>query len=99
MDEFDRRLLNRLQQGLPLVRDPWGELATELDCSAERIRQRLQELLDDGTLTRFGPMFDIEQLGGAFYLFLRGMPEAGVYFARPSDALLDALDQLFEGSH
>ena len=43
--------------------------------------------------------FSNEQLGGAYYLFLRGMPEAGVYFARPSDALLDALDQLFEGSH
>ena len=40
--------------------------------------------------------FRDEQLGGAFYLFLRGMPEAGVYFARPDDALLDALDRLFE---
>ena len=46
------------------------------------LRQRLTDFRD-------------EQLGGAFYLFLRGMPEAGVYFARPSDALLDALDQLF----
>ncbi|MBD9426133.1 exodeoxyribonuclease V subunit beta [Pseudomonas sp. PDM15] len=39
--------------------------------------------------------FTDAQLGGAFYLFLRGMPEAGVYFARPDDALLDALDRLF----
>jgi exodeoxyribonuclease V beta subunit len=46
------------------------------------LRQRLSDFSD-------------VQLGGAFYLFLRGMPEAGVYFARPSDALLDALDQLF----
>jgi exodeoxyribonuclease V beta subunit len=41
--------------------------------------------------------FNVAQLGGAWYLFLRGMPEAGVYFARPSDALLDALDALFGG--
>ena len=47
------------------------------------LRQRLTDFRD-------------EQLGGAFYLFLRGMPEAGVYFARPDDALLDALDRLFE---
>ncbi|MES2819210.1 MAG: exodeoxyribonuclease V subunit beta [Pseudomonadota bacterium] len=40
--------------------------------------------------------FDDAQLGGAFYLFLRGMPEAGVYFSRPDDGLLDALDRLFE---
>jgi exodeoxyribonuclease V beta subunit len=39
--------------------------------------------------------FSDAQLGGAWYLFLRGMPAAGVYFARPSDALLDALDRLF----
>ena len=75
MDEFDRRLLNRLQLGLPLVRNPWEALAEELECSAERIRQRLQELLDDGTLTRFGPMFDIEQLGGAFTLAAMTVPE------------------------
>ncbi len=46
------------------------------------LRQRLADFRD-------------EQLGGAFYLFLRGMPEAGVYFARPADGLLDALDRLF----
>ncbi|SFP52834.1 exodeoxyribonuclease V subunit beta [Pseudomonas borbori] len=41
--------------------------------------------------------FDNSQLGGAYYLFLRGMPTAGVYFSRPGDELLDALDKLFEG--
>jgi exodeoxyribonuclease V beta subunit len=46
------------------------------------LRQRLAE-------------FDDSQLGGAYYLFLRGMPSAGVYFARPADSLLDALDRLF----
>ncbi|WP_339489315.1 exodeoxyribonuclease V subunit beta [Pseudomonas sp. EL_65y_Pfl2_R95] len=39
--------------------------------------------------------FDNGQIGGAYYLFLRGMPSAGVYFSRPSDELLDALDVLF----
>ena len=48
------------------------------------LRQRLAE-------------FDDSQLGGAYYLFLRGMPSAGVYFARPADSLLDALDRLFAG--
>lgn len=42
--------------------------------------------------------FHDEQLGGAYYLFLRGMPQAGVYFARPRDELLDALDALFAGA-
>ncbi|UTW06044.1 exodeoxyribonuclease V subunit beta [Pseudomonas benzenivorans] len=43
--------------------------------------------------------FDDSQLGGAYYLFLRGMPQAGVYFARPADRLLDALDRLFAEGH
>lgn len=76
LDEFDRRLLNRVQHGLPLVRHPWQALSDELGASEDRIRQRLQELLDEGTLTRFGPMFDIEQLGGAFTLAAMRVPEA-----------------------
>lgn len=50
------------------------------------LRRFLRQRLDD---------FHNEQLGGAYYLFLRGMPSAGVYFSRPSDELLDALDTLF----
>lgn len=74
-NDFDRRLLNRLQRGLPLIRHPWKALSLELEVPPEQIRQRVQELLDDGTLTRFGPMFDIEQLGGAFTLAAMQVPE------------------------
>lgn len=75
MDEFDRKLINRLQHGLPLVRHPWEALAEELQSSSHELRARLQALLDDGTLTRFGPMFDIERLGGAFTLAALAVPE------------------------
>ncbi|ROL73972.1 Lrp/AsnC family transcriptional regulator [Pseudomonas sp. B21-032] len=76
MDELDRRLINRLQLGLPLVPQPWQVLAEELGSSSVQLRERLQGLLDDGTLTRFGPMFDIERLGGAFTLAALQVPEA-----------------------
>jgi len=75
MDDFDRQLINRLQHGLPLVRQPWQALAEELGSSSEVLRARVQALLDDGTLTRFGPMFDIERLGGAFTLAALSVPE------------------------
>ena len=39
----------------------WG--TTEQD-----VLQRLQRLLDDGYLTRFGPLFQIERAGGQFVL-------------------------------
>ncbi|TIH10679.1 exodeoxyribonuclease V subunit beta [Pseudomonas leptonychotis] len=50
------------------------------------LRRFLRQRLDD---------FQSDQLGGAYYLFLRGMPSVGVYFSRPADGLLDALDTLF----
>ena len=75
MDELDRRLINRLQHGLPLVAQPWEALARELDSQPGLLRQRVQALLDDGSLTRFGPMFDIERLDGAFTLAALSVPE------------------------
>lgn len=76
MDDLDRRLINRLQLGLPLVRQPWQQLAVELHSQPGEILDRLHDLLDDGVLTRFGPMFDIERLGGAFSLAALAVPEA-----------------------
>ena len=76
MDELDRQLINRLQHGLPLVRHPWEALAEELGSTSEALRERVQALLEDGTLTRFGPMFDIDRLGGAFTLAALSVPEA-----------------------
>ncbi|MDR1076294.1 MAG: UvrD-helicase domain-containing protein [Xanthomonadaceae bacterium] len=55
---------------------------------------------------RFGDAYDAEKhLGGAVYLFLRGLPVAGVadtpvpgiFFDRPAQGLIDALDRLFDG--
>ena len=75
MDDLDRRLINRLQLGLPLVRHPWKALAAELQSSSTELLDRLHQLLEDGVLTRFGPMFDIERLGGAFTLAALAVPE------------------------
>ncbi|MCU0117899.1 Lrp/AsnC family transcriptional regulator [Pseudomonas sp. B2M1-30] len=75
MDDLDRRLINRLQLGLPLVRHPWQVLADDLQSSARELLDRVHNLLEDGVLTRFGPMFDIERLGGAFTLAALSVPE------------------------
>jgi exodeoxyribonuclease V beta subunit len=44
------------------------------------------------------PNYDYEQhLGGAIYLFLRGIDQAGagLFFDRPPKALIESLDQAF----
>ncbi|WP_312290367.1 Lrp/AsnC family transcriptional regulator, partial [Stutzerimonas nitrititolerans] len=93
MDDLDRRLINRLQHGLPLVKQPWQALADELGSDPHTLRARVQALLDDGTLTRFGPMFDIDRLGGAFTLAALSVPEERF------DAVAAILDGLPEVAH
>ncbi|WP_421143961.1 exodeoxyribonuclease V subunit beta [Aeromonas dhakensis] len=42
------------------------------------------------------PRYDFDQhFGGVFYLFLRGMPQGGIFHTRPSRELVLGLDRLF----
>lgn len=68
MDNIDARLVNTLQTGLPVCARPFDAVAAALDVSVDEVLSRLQRLLDDKVLTRFGPMFNAEKLGGALSL-------------------------------
>lgn len=72
----DRRLLARLHGGLPLVDRPYAAVAAELGLAEDELIARLQRLLDDGVLTRFGPLFQIERAGGRFVLAAMAVPPA-----------------------
>jgi DNA-binding Lrp family transcriptional regulator len=74
MDELDRLLVNRLQAGIPIVDRPFAAIAGELGIPEAEVCGRLQRLLDEGVLTRFGPMLDAAALGGAFTLAAMSVP-------------------------
>ena len=74
MDELDRRIVNRLQGGFPLCERPFAAAGEALGIPEPELLSRLQELLAAGTLTRFGPLFDAERLGGAFTLCAMSVP-------------------------
>ena len=74
-DAVDRRLINALQGEFPLVEQPYAEVAASLGLSEAEVIQRLSSLLEDRVLTRFGPMFQIERMGGAFCLAAMAVPE------------------------
>ncbi|MDS4069766.1 MAG: Lrp/AsnC family transcriptional regulator [Candidatus Competibacter sp.] len=76
MDELKRRLIDEWQGGFPLCEQPFAVVAERLDSSEDAVLQALRDLLADGTLTRFGPLFQIERLGGAFSLAALQAPEA-----------------------
>lgn len=76
MDEIDRRILNGLQGGFPVCERPFLDAATVLGLSEEDLIRRIGALLDAGTLTRFGPLYNADRMGGAFTLAAMSVPEA-----------------------
>jgi DNA-binding Lrp family transcriptional regulator len=76
IDADDARLIDRLQRGVPLTERPFADLAAELHTTEVQIIERLGHFLSDGTLTRFGPLFQIERVGGQFILAALQVPEA-----------------------
>lgn len=76
MDNLDRDIINSLQGGFPLCERPFLAVAERLGISEDAIIARLRQLLDDKVLTRFGPMFQIERMGGAFSLAAMQVPQA-----------------------
>jgi len=75
LSDTDRAIVNRLQDGLPITDRPFEQVASELGLSEGVLMKRLQAMLDDGALSRFGPMYHAERLGGAFCLAALSAPE------------------------
>jgi DNA-binding Lrp family transcriptional regulator len=76
LDDLDRAIINALQGGFPLTRSPYADVAVQLGVDEATLIARLGRLLDTRVLTRFGPMFQIERMGGAFCLAALQVPEA-----------------------
>ena len=68
MDEIDRAIINNLQGGLPVCERPYREAAQRIGLDEDELLVRLARLLESGVLTRIGPLFQIEKMGGAFTL-------------------------------
>ena len=74
MDNIDAGIVNCLQDGLPVCERPFDDVADSLGLSVDELLSRLQCLLDDKVLTRFGPMFNAESMGGALSLCAMQVP-------------------------
>lgn len=68
MDDLDRQIINTLQGNFPIEDHPYQIIAEQLGMSEDDLLTRLGILLEDKTLIRFGPMYDIQKLGGSFSL-------------------------------
>jgi DNA-binding Lrp family transcriptional regulator len=75
MDAVDRRIVNGLQGGFPIAERPFAEAAAKLDLTEDELIERLGRLLAEGRLSRFGPLYNAERLGGAVTLAAMAVPE------------------------
>lgn len=91
LDATDRSLINALQTGFPLSDEPYREVGEKLGLSEDEVLARLRSLLARKVLTRFGPLYQVERIGGAFVLAALKVPETD--FERVT-ALVNALPEV-----
>jgi len=75
LDSVDRTIINSLQGGFPICDEPFLLVAGRLGLSESELIARIERMLRDRTLSRFGPMFHAERMGGAFMLAAMAVPE------------------------
>lgn len=90
---LDRQLLNILQEGIEPVARPFAAIATATGLSEEAIVERIAGYLRDGLLTRFGPLFNADRMGGAFCLCAMGVP------AERFDEVCDTVNAFSQVAH
>ncbi|SLN37534.1 hypothetical protein ROG8370_01540 [Roseovarius gaetbuli] len=76
LDATDRLILNHLQEGFPIAPDPFEIVAQELGLEEADLLARLERMKAERIITRFGPFFDAEAMGGAFCLCAMAVPKA-----------------------
>jgi siroheme decarboxylase len=75
LDPLARELINRYQGGFPLCERPFLVASEVLGTDEPTLIERVRDLLDSGILSRFGPLYDAERLGGRFTLAAMAVPE------------------------
>ncbi|RIX44723.1 MAG: Lrp/AsnC family transcriptional regulator [Rhodocyclales bacterium GT-UBC] len=75
LDDLDRRIIACMQGDFPVCETPYAEVAVQLGIAEDELIGRLRALLERKVLTRFGPMYQVERMGGAFVLAALAVPE------------------------
>jgi len=76
LDENNRNIINTLQYGFPICDHPFQEAAKSLNITESELLERITAMRENGILTRFGPLFNVENMGGAFSLCAMKIPPA-----------------------
>lgn len=75
-DPVECRIVNALQGGFPICERPFQAAAAALGLDEEALIAGIGALLERGVLTRFGPLFNADRMGGANVLAAMQVPQA-----------------------
>ncbi len=79
LDEFERRLVMALQEGLPLFIRPFSLLASRIGCDESEVLERIRGWCAEGIIKRFGVIVRHHELGyTANAMLVHDIPDAAV---------------------
>jgi siroheme decarboxylase len=93
LDSMDRSIVNALQGGFPICPRPYAEAAKGLGLDEDELIRRIGRLVEAGVVSRFGPLWNAERLGGEVCLCAMAVP------ADQFDAVATALAAMPEVAH
>lgn len=99
LNPLETRIINQLQGGFALTSQPFAHAAATLGCSELALLQGLDGLLQRQVLTRFGPLFQIERMGGCFVLAALAVPPARFDEVAAAVNSLPAVAHNYQRSH
>ncbi len=74
MDDTDRQILNTMQGEFPICDRPFLVMAERLGLGEEELIARIARMRREGILTRFGPLYHADRMGGRFTLAAMSVP-------------------------
>lgn len=74
LTEADRTIINGLQGGFPISSRPFADAAEALGLNENEVISRVAHLVEAGAISRFGPLWNPEAMGGAVCLAALSAP-------------------------
>jgi len=68
LSDLEKKVINDLQGGFPVCTHPFAEAASRIGIDEKLLIDVIDSLQKRNIITRFGPLFDIQKIGGNFCL-------------------------------
>jgi len=68
LTDTDKLIINQLQGGFPVHEQPWKIVSDQLNIDENTLIDRIQQMIDAGIISRFGPLYNAHKMGGGLTL-------------------------------